>query len=269
MEHRHAEEFFLFLRQSCICQGLLNQNFIWWNGSFLIFGEYHGNDHRDASDCEDRGGLGGDFDGISSVIAGLEDVSTYPALTAELLRRGYKDDDIKKILGLNVLRVMRQVEKVAAGLQKTRQPSTATIEQLEWTVNATGGDCTTSASGSVPIRLGADGNPWGSIWIEPDTSGELTYSVQIGPWPDAYVPRFTYRCRREIPELAGIMYSGYSWWVHPEGVKVSDEGKARFAHIGRDDRVPSATRGTIKDSLANTHPMEGTIKWVWDFRLVR
>ena len=79
----------------------------------------------------DHIGLGGDFDGISSVIEGLEDVSTYPALSAELLRRGYKDDDIKKIVGLNVLRVMRQVEKVAAGLQKTRQPSTATIEQLD------------------------------------------------------------------------------------------------------------------------------------------
>jgi membrane dipeptidase len=79
----------------------------------------------------DHIGLGGDFDGISSVVVGLEDVSTYPALTAELLKRGYKDDDIKKILGLNVLRVMRQVEKVAAGLQRSRKPSTATIEQLD------------------------------------------------------------------------------------------------------------------------------------------
>ena len=76
----------------------------------------------------DHIGLGGDFDGITDVVAGLEDVSKYPDLTAELLKRGYKDDDIKKILGLNVLRVMRQAEKVAAGLQKTRRPSTATIE---------------------------------------------------------------------------------------------------------------------------------------------
>lgn len=79
----------------------------------------------------DHIGLGGDFDGISSVIVGLEDVSTYPALSAELLKRGYADEDVKKIIGLNVLRVMRQVEKVAAGLQKTRQPSTATIEMLD------------------------------------------------------------------------------------------------------------------------------------------
>jgi membrane dipeptidase len=79
----------------------------------------------------DHIGLGGDFDGITQVVEGLEDVSKYPDLTAELLKRGYKDDDVKKILGLNVLRVMRQAEKVAAGLQKTRQPSTATIEQLD------------------------------------------------------------------------------------------------------------------------------------------
>ena len=71
----------------------------------------------------DHIGLGGDFDGITSVVQGLEDVSTYPALTAELLRRGYKDDEIKKILGLNILRVMRSVEKVSERLQKERAAS--------------------------------------------------------------------------------------------------------------------------------------------------
>jgi membrane dipeptidase len=61
----------------------------------------------------DHIGLGGDFDGISAVVQGLEDVSTYPALTAELLRRGYKDDEISKITGQNILRVMKTVEKVS------------------------------------------------------------------------------------------------------------------------------------------------------------
>ena len=79
----------------------------------------------------DHIGLGGDFDGITQVVAGLEDVSKYPDLTAELIKRGYTDQDLKKILGLNVLRVMKQAEAVAAKLQKTRQPSTATIEQLD------------------------------------------------------------------------------------------------------------------------------------------
>jgi membrane dipeptidase len=71
----------------------------------------------------DHVGLGGDYDGITSVPEGLEDVSKYPALTAELLRRGYTDEDIKKILGLNVLRVMRAAEKESAALQKSRGPS--------------------------------------------------------------------------------------------------------------------------------------------------
>ena len=71
----------------------------------------------------DHIGLGGDFDGITSVPQGLEDVSKYPALTAELLKRGYSDDDVKKVLGLNVLRVMKAAEAVSARLRKQRGPS--------------------------------------------------------------------------------------------------------------------------------------------------
>ena len=79
----------------------------------------------------DHIGLGGDFDGISSVVQGLEDVSKYPDLTAELLRRGYTDQDIRKILGQKILRVMRGAEQVSATLRKKRGPSTATIERLD------------------------------------------------------------------------------------------------------------------------------------------
>ena len=61
----------------------------------------------------DHIGLGGDFDGITQVILGLEDVSTYPDLVAELLRRGYSDEDVKKITGRNILRVLRRAEEVA------------------------------------------------------------------------------------------------------------------------------------------------------------
>ncbi len=79
----------------------------------------------------DHIGLGGDFDGIETVIVGLEDVSKYPNLTAELLKRGYTDADIRKILGGNLLRAWKQVEVVSARLQKERKPSTALIEQLD------------------------------------------------------------------------------------------------------------------------------------------
>jgi membrane dipeptidase len=66
----------------------------------------------------DHIGIGSDFDGIEAVVEGLEDVSTYPALSAELFRRGYSDADVTKIIGGNVLRVMRRAEQVSATLQR-------------------------------------------------------------------------------------------------------------------------------------------------------
>ena len=78
----------------------------------------------------DHVGIGSDFDGIDVTPVGLEDVSTYPKLTAELLGRGWSDDDIRKLLGLNVLRVMRQAEAVAKSLGK-ETPSVATIQTLD------------------------------------------------------------------------------------------------------------------------------------------
>jgi membrane dipeptidase len=64
-------------------------------------------------------GIGSDFDGFNGAVRGLEDVSKYPDLLAELLQRGYSREDVKKIAGLNVLRVMRATEKVARELQAT------------------------------------------------------------------------------------------------------------------------------------------------------
>ena len=61
----------------------------------------------------DHVGLGSDFDGISSVPVGLEDVSKFPDLIAELLRRGWTESDVKKVAGLNVLRVLREAERAS------------------------------------------------------------------------------------------------------------------------------------------------------------
>ncbi len=61
----------------------------------------------------DHVGLGGDFDGIEDVVLGLEDTSKYPNLIVELLRRGYSDDDVKKITNGNILRVLRGAEAAA------------------------------------------------------------------------------------------------------------------------------------------------------------
>jgi len=76
-------------------------------------------------------GIGSDFDGTLFIPDGLEDVSKFPMLTAELINRGYSDGDIIKILGENILRVMRQVETVAKHLQKEHGPSEALIEELD------------------------------------------------------------------------------------------------------------------------------------------
>ena len=65
-------------------------------------------------------GLGSDFDGTTQTPLGLEDVSKFPNLIAELVRRGYSDQDIYKILGGNLLRVMRRAEAAARNLQQER-----------------------------------------------------------------------------------------------------------------------------------------------------
>ena len=62
----------------------------------------------------DAVGLGSDFDGITEVPVGLEDVSKFPDLIAELLRRGWSEQDVRKVAGLNALRVLRAAEQVAA-----------------------------------------------------------------------------------------------------------------------------------------------------------
>jgi len=75
----------------------------------------------------DHVGIGSDYDGLSSPLPqGLEDVSTYPALLAELMRRGWTDAQIRKLAGENVLRVMAAAETVAASM-KGELPGVATV----------------------------------------------------------------------------------------------------------------------------------------------
>lgn len=80
---------------------------------------------------EDHAGIGGDLDGIGTTPDGLESVADYPKLFAELLRRGHSEERLKKLAGLNALRVMRGAEATAARLQKERTPGDALIEELD------------------------------------------------------------------------------------------------------------------------------------------
>ena len=64
----------------------------------------------------DHVGIGSDFDGMGPGPVGLEDVSRYVDLIVELIRRGYTDEEVKKVAGLNLLRVFRAVEACARGM---------------------------------------------------------------------------------------------------------------------------------------------------------
>ena len=79
-------------------------------------------------------GIGSDFDGIESTPVGLEDVSTFPVLLAELSRRGWSEEDMRKVAGENLLRAWREAEAVARRLQRERPPSTRTIGELDRTI---------------------------------------------------------------------------------------------------------------------------------------
>jgi len=79
----------------------------------------------------DHVGYGSDFEGMDCAPQGLEDVSDFPKLTAELIRRGYSDRDVEKVIGLNVIRALRQAEAVARRLQREEPPATATIYTLD------------------------------------------------------------------------------------------------------------------------------------------
>ena len=84
-------------------------------------------DHIRAVAGVDHVGIGADFydDGQANMVSGLQDVSRYPVLFAELLRRGWSEDDLLKLAGRNHLRAMREMERVAAELQKKTPPATA------------------------------------------------------------------------------------------------------------------------------------------------
>jgi len=69
----------------------------------------------------DHVGLGSDFDGVESLPEGLDDCSKLPLITYELLKRGYSESDIKKILGENFLRVFARAEEVARQMQREQR----------------------------------------------------------------------------------------------------------------------------------------------------
>ncbi|XP_075367230.1 dipeptidase 1 [Mycteria americana] len=99
-------------------------------------------------------GFGGDYDGVTRLPAGLEDVSTYPALVAELLARNWTEAEVKAALAENLLRVFRKVEEVKTTLQGTAARETPiAFEELEGTCRTRHGY--TNGAGTARLPLAA------------------------------------------------------------------------------------------------------------------
>jgi membrane dipeptidase len=79
----------------------------------------------------DTVGIGSDFDGVPATPVGLDGVDKYPELLAELLKRGWTDEELAKVAGENILRVLAQADAVGARLRASRNPSEATIAALD------------------------------------------------------------------------------------------------------------------------------------------
>jgi membrane dipeptidase len=84
----------------------------------------------------DHIGIGSDYDGVDSLPVGLEDTSTYPALIAELLGRGWSEADCGKLASGNVLRSLRDAEATARAIQSQRGPGRSRIEDADQAVTA-------------------------------------------------------------------------------------------------------------------------------------
>lgn len=82
----------------------------------------------------DHVGLGTDYDGIESTPKGLEDVSKFPDLVVALLEAGVSAEDAAKVVGRNLLRVWKEVDRVAARLQKEMEPIEEDLGPIQWDV---------------------------------------------------------------------------------------------------------------------------------------
>jgi membrane dipeptidase len=106
-------------------------------------------DHVRAVAGVDHVGLGGDYDGVDQLPEGLQDVSCYPALIAELTGRGWSEGDLARLTGGNILRVLRDAETAAVAISARRGPSAARIEELDAPRS--------SAAGPAELGAGAAG----------------------------------------------------------------------------------------------------------------
>lgn len=206
----------------------------------------------------DHVGIGSDFDG-ATMPSGLEDVSTFPALFAELSRRGWTEAELRKLAGENVLRAWQGVEMASERLRTERPASVATMAELDGLIAA--------ADGAFVTRLGRDTLAVERFSFSP-SGFEVTAAIRV---PETRLVRYRGDLDRagNIESLLVLEYDpasppadrgqptgGAQFTFGPDGVMVegeNDSGEFRF----RVETEPAAI------------PFFETIHWPFELALVR
>jgi hypothetical protein len=120
--------------------------------------------------------------------------------------------------------------------------------RIKWATSNVGGKCRVTASGSLPVGLGGDLNPMANLREEQGEDNTLKFSVAIGPWPDAYTPRFSWRCpENTVPAtLLGVT----TWWYHD-------------VNTGMLSRDGETMKGRYQSPMG-----PAVMSWEWDLHMV-
>ena len=206
----------------------------------------------------DHVGIGSDYDG-ATVPAGLDDVSTFPALFAELSRRGWTEAELRKLAGENVLRAWREAETVSERLQAQRPASTATIAELDGLI--------TVGDGGFVTRLGNDTLAVERFTFTP-TGFEVTAAIRV---PETQLVRYRGELDRhgnlrsllvlaydptDPPSAGGQPIGGAQFSYGPDGVTVEGENE-RGEFMFEVETGPTAI------------PFFETIHWPFELALMR
>ena len=120
---------------------------------------------------------------------------------------------------------------------------------VKWETSNIGGKCRINQSGSSPIVMGSDLNPMAVLSGQHDDKGGMTYTVGLGPWPDAYLPIITWHCPEH--DLQSPTLGVYNWWYYDVATGMnSPDGKT--------------LKGSFHSSSPSTHAV---MSWEWDLHL--
>jgi membrane dipeptidase len=206
----------------------------------------------------DHVGLGSDFDGATTP-TGLEDVSTFPALLAELSRRGWTEAELRKLAGENLLRAWHEAESVSRRLREERPPSVATIAELDGLV--------TAGDGAFVTRLGDD-----TLAVENFRFSAGSFQVTaVTRVPRTQLVRYRGELDRQ-GNLQSLLVLEYDP-MNPPSAGGQPTGGAQYTFGGDGVRVEGQNaQGPFNytvESTAAAIPFFETIHWPFELALVR